>query len=110
MRSFASLLVAIMLVLTLLTGGEAAAAAMIEPAAMTATAEGHFEGDRDQSPADSHKGVPHHHAPCGEHQLAAETGGAVNLVGNKQAQLQPIRGETGRLGREPGATLRPPIA
>ena len=34
-----------------------------------AAVQGHFNGDSDQTPSDSHKSYPHHHGVCRGHQI-----------------------------------------
>lgn len=48
--------------------------------ARTSAATGHVEGDRDEVPADSDKGYPHHHAGCQGHQIAAPFESAPRLT------------------------------
>lgn len=108
MRRCATLLAAVMLVLMLWTAGTAHAADQLDMVPVAALA-GHYEGDRDEAPADSHKGVGHHHAPCGEHQFA--TPAAAGAVDDQHARSQPLPDQAamGVVGREPVAQLRPPI-
>ena len=109
MQRCAALLAVLMLVLMLWTAGTAQASTQLEAVTVTATA-GHFEGDRDEAPADSHKSVPHHHAPCGEHQIAAQSHGATVLEAPADSQPLQVQRQGGLPGLEPGAQLRPPIA
>lgn len=66
-----SVMLAVLLSISLATGVMAHAA---EPVACidseTASALGHFEGDRDEVPSDIDKGTPHHHATCHGHHIA----------------------------------------
>ena len=110
MRPFTALLAAIMLVVMLWTGGTTAAAAPYEAVAVTASAAGHFDGDKDEGRADGHQGVPHHHAPCGDHQLAAETTAASAQLNHSTSRPYLGRDDTNLIDRTPGAQLRPPIA
>ncbi|MBO9712186.1 hypothetical protein [Sphingomonas sp.] len=41
--------------------------------AASAVEAGHFDGDKDEVPADADKGYPHHHGVCHGHHVAAET-------------------------------------
>lgn len=109
MRRFAAFFAALMLVLLMWTAGTANAAEQFEAVPTTALA-GHYDGDRDEAPADSHKGVPHHHAPCGEHQIAAPAPMEPNAIEHGQGLPALLRGSAAAFSREPGAQLRPPIA
>lgn len=66
-----SVMLAVLLSVSLTSGVMAHAA---EPIACidseSASALGHFEGDRDEVPSDAGKSAPHHHAPCHAHQIA----------------------------------------
>ena len=110
MRSLAALFAALMLVVMLWTGGTAAAAAPYESVAVTSTAAGHFDGDKDEGRADGHQGVPHHHAPCSDHQLAAETASGGAALSHSGSRPYLARDDTNLIERMPGAQLRPPIA
>ena len=109
MRRCAAFFAALMLVLLLWTAGTANATERLE-AVPTAALAGHYDGDRDEAPADSHKGVPHHHAPCGEHQIAAPAPMERNALEHSRGLLGVLRGDPAAFGREPGTQLRPPIA
>lgn len=109
MRRCAAFFTAIMLVFLLWTAGTANAAERLEAIPATAVA-GHYDGDKDEAPADSHKGVPHHHAPCGDHQIAAPMPAGPDAIGRAPSSPPAARVDTVAFGREPGAQLRPPIA
>jgi hypothetical protein len=101
---------AMLLVLMLWTGTTVHAAERLDCIEVGAETTGHYDGDPDQTPASSDKGVAHHHTSCGGHQLAAPTDFSA-------AALAPVRRTNlfgdpaaGVPGREPENQLRPPIA
>ena len=101
---------ALLLVLMLWTGTTAHAAERLDCITIGAESTGHYDGDPDQTPSSSDKGVAHHHTSCGGHQLAAP-GDVPNTT------LAPVKSPSlfgdlaaGVPGREPDGRLRPPIA
>ena len=110
MHRWLHLLGAIALILTLWTGGTARAAEGYIPIAVAAENTAHFAGDSDEVPSDQHQGVPHHHAPCGDHQLAAETASGGAALSHSGSRPYLSRDDTNLIERMPGAQLRPPIA
>ena len=101
---------AVLLVLMFWTGTTAHAAERLDCITVGSETTGHHDGDSDQSPASSDKGVAHHHTSCGGHQLAAPTdvlAAALNTVRRPQLFGDPAAGVP---GREPENQLRPPIA
>ena len=109
MHRWKSLLGILMLVLMVWAGTSAHAAEQTDVVAVTAEI-GHYEGDGDQVPADQHKGVAHHHAPCADqHAAALSVGPRVHAAPEAHAALLPER-QSEASGREPDADLRPPIA
>lgn len=109
MRGLLPSIGAFLLVLMLWTGTVHAAETFgcIE---VTSESAGHFDGDRDQIPADSDKAVPHHHGGCHGHHvgIADETGlaGTASIDGMTLA----LRPHDASAGAEPDTALRPPIA
>lgn len=101
---------AMLLVLMLWTGTTVHAAERLDCIEVGAETTGHYDGDPDQTPASSDKGVAHHHTSCGGHQLAAPTDiSAAALAPVRRTNLfgDPAAGVP---GREPENQLRPPIA
>lgn len=110
MQRLLSLVGALMLVLMVWTGTTAHAAETYDCAPVSADAAGHYDGDRDQVPADQGSGVAHHHSGCSGHHIAAP----VNAT-----QLQLTLGDTDPSlpsddqradSLSPDNQLRPPIA
>ena len=108
MRPLVPFFACLMIVLTLWSGSAAHASEQVGPVAVEAAA--HFEGDRDQVPADEHQPVPHHHAACHADNvsLPAELPPVRSEPVNKA--LVAMRASQGLPEAPPGATLRPPIA
>ncbi|GLR47643.1 hypothetical protein [Sphingomonas astaxanthinifaciens] len=110
MRRILPFLSALMLVLVLWTGSAAQAAEAIGCAEVAASAEGHFDGDGDQVPADGDKATPHHHGACHGHcvGVSLEEGQGIvpsDMTNDKVAAAADFHG-----GNDPGISLRPPIA
>ena len=110
MRSWKTLIGTLMLVLMMWTGGLAQAAEREICMPATTESAGHYEGDRDQRPADREQGAAHHHSGCSGHQLAAsaEEPGMIAKLVSGPAPLE--RSKTGLYGHDPDGRLRPPIA
>lgn len=110
MRRFLPFISALMLVLVLWTGSAAHAAEAIDCGDVTISEIGHFEGDRDEVPADSDNATLHHHSACHGHCVAtpsedlpaSQPRSAGTTLVEATADFCP--------GSAPGATLRPPIA
>lgn len=110
-RSFLPLISAFMLVLMFWTGSAAHAAEALECGGETsAAAVGHYDGDRDQVPADDDKAAPHHHNACHGHCMAMPTADRASLPlhQNSNGLTETNRGL--QSGSGPGTSLRPPIA
>ena len=101
---------ALMLVLVLWTGSVAHAAEAIDCGEVTTSVVGHFEGDRDEVPADSDKATPHHHNACHGHCVAMSSSddAALPLHASSGSVTEAV--SDFRSGAGPGASLRPPIA
>ena len=110
MHRWISFLGALMLVLTLWTGGAAHAAERFDCIPATAEAGAHYEGDQDQAPSSPSQGVAHHHSGCSGHHLAAPVKTVEAAIGRSVATRSFPRNETGPPSREPDNELRPPIA
>ena len=107
LRLVASLMVAVML----WTANVAHAAEAFGCVEVSAEALGHFDGDQDQTPGDTDRAVPHHHAGgChGHHNATAADGDDVPATVSAPALI--VRWTDSRVsGRGPPAALRPPIA
>lgn len=110
MRRWSSFICAILLVLTLWTGGPARAMEPFDCIPVSAQVIGHFDGDEDQRTGNSEKGVAHHHAGCSAHQTAVARGVTL-LVLEPSGKLVPSpRNKIGVPGLGPDAQLRPPAA
>lgn len=110
MHRWTSLLAALMLVLTLWTGGATPAAAAFNCIPVSVEALGHFEGDPDQSPSSPDQGVSHHHAGCtGHYEATPSQPERLDFALNGDVLLLP-RSEAGTSGHGPEAHLRPPMA
>lgn len=110
MLRWTSLLGALLIVLTLWTGGPARASDTDYAVPVAATSIGHFNGDKDEAPSDSHKGGLHHHALCGEHQVAASSDALALATKQPRSGTLMTRADIRARVREPDAQLRPPIA
>jgi len=110
MRSWKTLIGALMLVLMLWAGGVAHAAERVDCIPATAEAAGHYEGDKDQLPSDRDQGVAHHHTGCSGHQLAAPAEQPRAVLHHSSATVPPARSEVILPGDDPDGQLRPPIA
>lgn len=110
MHRWTHIIGALMLVLMLWAGGVAHATDQAQIVPVTVEAAGHFDGDGDQSPSDRHQGSAHHHAGCGDHQVAArDNAPAISLAARFESK--PIsRGDIPVRSRSPDNHLRPPIA
>jgi len=108
MRQLLHLFASCVIVLTFWSATVAHAADAAGPATMDAGI--HFEGDRDEVPADQHKSTPHHHAACDAHQMGIPA--ALASASPVPVEADPIRAAPvrGLSSAEPDATLRPPIA
>lgn len=107
LRLVASLMVAVLL----WTANVAHAAEAFGCVEVSAEAPGHFDGDPDQTPADTDKAVPHHHGGgChGHHNAMAADDDDAPATASAPALLD--RWSDLRVsGRGPPAALRPPIA
>lgn len=108
MRRLLPLLASLMLVLTLWSGVAAHASETVEPAIAEAVA--HFDGDRDQVPADEHGSVPHHHGICHADHVGIPA--ALAPADAHAGDCAPFRAKPALLppSAATGAELRPPIA
>ena len=100
---------AVLLVLMFWTGTKAHAVERLDCITVGLETTEHHDGDSDQSPASSDKGVARHHTSCGGHQLATPTdvpAAALNSVRRPQLFGDPAAGVP---GHEPENQLRPPI-
>ena len=110
MRGWLSLVCALMLAVMLWTGSVAHAAGAIGCVEVSADSVGHFEGDSDQVPADSGKGVPHHHGGCSGHCIGVPANAGTVEPAKAGADAPSLCTNFGLPTREPDRTLRPPIA
>jgi len=109
-RRLLPLVSALMLLLVLWTGSAAHAAEALDCGEAMAGAAEHYDGDRDEVPADSGKATPHHHNACHGHCMAVPTADQASLVSHREGgRLIDIR-RNHLSGSGPDATLRPPIA
>lgn len=110
MRRLLPLISALMLVLVLWTGSAAHAAEALDCGDVASSTAGHFEGDRDQVPADSDKATPHHHSACHGHCTAVPSGAeSVELDENAAGLLEGAMKDV-EPGTHPDMINRPPIA
>lgn len=110
MKRWTHLFVALALVLMMWAGGTARAAEGYDPIVVSAESTGHFSGDSDEVPSDQHQGTPHHHAACGEYQVAAWNDIPAASIEPLSSLPALARRKGDKPGREPDAQLRPPIA
>ncbi len=109
MARLLGILIGIALAFSLATGGVAHAAERICLPGTEAIAEGHSNGDSDQTPH-GEKGRAHHHGTCSGHHLAAPSAGQVlrpALIDGVSPEGTPVALGTPIV---PPAELRPPIA
>lgn len=77
---------------------------------VSVTEIGHYDGDKDEVPADSDKGYPHHHGVCHGHQIAAETA-TDTVLKHDMVRAEPIRARVrGLVFATADPALRPPQA
>ena len=110
MHRWIHLLAVIAFFFVLSTGGAAHAAEQTGAVPVAAESIGHFAGDKDQVPADRHKGVPHHHSICGDHAATAWSDWPAPVEFLVAADLPVVRPESFERLRHPDSQLRPPIA
>ena len=111
MPSWLRLVSALMLAVMLWTANAAHAAQAFGCAEVSAEAPGHFDGDNDQTPADTDKAVPHHHGGgCHGHHNAMTANGEGAPVADSAPALIDRSPDSRVSGRGPPAALRPPIA
>ena len=110
MRDLFTLIGSLMLVAMVWTGTTAHAAEAMGCVEVSFDAAGHFDGDRDQVPADQDKGVSHHHGGCHGHHVGV-TADTEGLGTNPAAcGTLSLRRTAVASGCDPGTALRPPIA
>ena len=110
MRRFLTMVGTLMLVVLVFTGTTAHAAEAFGCIEVRADSAGHFDGDRDEVPADADKGVAHHHGGCAGHCVAVPaTFDAAHLAPGNEAP-PAFRAKRVLPSLEPGRALRPPIA
>ena len=109
MRRWLSSISALLLVLMVWTG-TAHAAETFRCIEVSSESTGHFDGDRDEVPADADKAVPHHHGGCNGHHVAVadESASAGSAFMDRAALALPLHDASP--SAEPEAALRPPIA
>lgn len=110
MRRILPLVSALMLMLVIWTGSAAHAAEAFSCAEVAASAEGHFDGDSDEVPADGDKAAPHHHSACHGHCVGTPQEAKKGAFpGAKDASMIASTAAF-QFGNDPGTALRPPIA
>lgn len=77
---------------------------------VSAEAAGHYEGDRDEVPADQGSDVAHHHAGCAGHHFAAPTATAEIQLSRRVSDPSSLADDQRAHSRSPDNQLRPPIA
>lgn len=108
MRRLLPLIASLMVVLTFWSASAAFASDGVGPAMVGSAI--HFEGDRDQVPADDHKSVPHHHGACHADTIGLPAGLApVSVDTQHKSSLHPAPPHS-LPSAEPDTSLRPPIA
>jgi hypothetical protein len=110
MKRLAAILGMLIFVFTIWTSSPVVAATPSHCVPISESASGHFEGDRDQVPDQSGKGVAHHHSGCGGHQLSASTDVSATMIAVPDEAAHAVRPDFGLVGRSPDRELRPPIA
>lgn len=110
MQRWTSLLGALMLVLTLWTGGAAHAAERLDCIPASSETAGHYEGGGDEWPSTGEKGAAHNHSGCNGHQVAAPAEAAGPILAGAQPTIPNAWEAFGLAGRVPDQQLRPPIA
>lgn len=108
MRRLLPLIASLMVVLTFWSATAAFASDGVGPAMVGSAI--HFEGDRDQVPADDHKSEPHHHGACHADTIGLPVGLAP--AGVETAEKSSLHAATPHsvASAEPDTSLRPPIA
>lgn len=78
-------------------------------ATLECSGEIHTEGDADQSPADSDRGMPHHHGSCHGHGLFAPVSGPSHALMDGTSTGFYFSASDAFARWSAGPTLRPPI-
>ena len=110
MRRWLSLIGTLMLVLMVWTGTTAHAAEAMGCIEVSAESTGHFDGDRDEVPADSDKAVPHHHGGCHGHHVAVADRGEPDANATASVGYRTARVKLSLARADSGTALSPPIA
>lgn len=110
MRRLWPLFGTLMLAALLWTSSAARAAELAGCFEVAAESAGHFEGDKDQVPADPDNGTPHHHSPCHGHCASVVNESDAGPIALDSVRTLGCRREMTTAGCDPGTTLRPPIA
>lgn len=110
MHRWLSFLCALAFVMVSVTGSSAHAAEMFNCTPVSAEAAGHYEGDRDEVPADQGSDVAHHHAGCSGHHLAAPTATLEIHLSQCVSDRSGLADDQRSDSRSPDNQLRPPIA
>ena len=110
MRRWLTIIGTMMLAVMIWTGTTAHAAEAMGCVEVSVDAAGHFDGDRDEVPADSDKAVPHHHGGCHGHHIAVADDDGSEAGADADPGNRADLPETDIPGAEPGTALRPPIA
>jgi len=109
MRGFLPSISALLLVL-MLWAGAAHAAETFGCIEVTSKSAGHFDGDRDEVPADADKAVPHHHGGCHGHHVGIADEATLSGTAFVGGGVLALRPHDASAGAEPDTALRPPIA
>jgi hypothetical protein len=111
MQRLTAIFGALMLVLFVWTGSAAAHSTQrFDCIPISSEGPGHFEGDRDEAPANGEKGIAHHHSGCNGHQYATPSGFWLPPAPHQPATTSVGWNERRATSREPDRQLRPPIA
>ena len=111
MRAWLRLIASLMLAVMLWTGNVAHAAEAFGCVEVSAETPGHFDGDQDQTPADTDQAVPHHHGGgCHGHHNATAADGDDAPAADPAPALIDRWTDSRVTGRGPPAAHRPPIA
>lgn len=105
-----SLLLFCLLMTSLIASTTVHASELSVAATLECSGEIHSEGDADQSPGDSDRGMPHHHGSCHGHGLSAPVSGPSHALTDGTSDKFYFPAADALARRSVGPALRPPIA
>lgn len=105
-----SLLLFCLLMTSLIASTTVHASELSVAATLECSGEIHTDGDSDQSPSDSDRGMPHHHGSCHGHGLFAPVSGPSHALTDMTSSRFYFPASDVFARWSAGPALRPPIA